>query len=223
MKSFQYRAIDNKTGLTVKNTVKAESKQELYTRLKNNGLTPINVEPAFQFTLEPKEDEDVIEQIIKKEVKSGITQIIGILVLFIIGTLSIIPTIQMLFNNMSAKLELPWITRQINNISVFLYIFIIIVLIAIIISTIYFKSKNGKKKWQSIKYQVPILGKIAYEIDSLKLKDSSEVDIDKEIENINKKISKIIHISLSIIIIFFAITVLIPSIQIYIQALTIGK
>lgn len=220
MPTFQYKAVDNKTGLTVKNTVKAESKQELYTRLKNNGLTPINVEPAFQFTLEQKDDDDVIEQKIKKEVKSGITQIIGILVLFIIGTLSIIPIIQNLFNNMNSNLELPWITRQINNISGILYIFIIIILISIIVSAIYFKSKKGNKKWQSIKYQIPILGKIFYEIDSLKLKDSSEVDIDKEIEKINKKISKIIHVGLSIIIIFFAVTVLIPAIQIYIQALT---
>lgn len=221
MPTFQYKAIDNKTGMTVKNTVKAENKQELYTRLKNNGLTPISVEPAFQFTIQPKDDEDTIEQKIRKEIKSGITQIIGMLILLVIGTLSIIPTIQMLFNNMSSKLQLPWITRKINDISGFLYGFVIILVIVVIIAIIYFKTKNGKKKWQTIKYQIPILGKIAYEIEALKLKDSSEVDIEKEIGTINRKISKITHILLGFIIIFFAVTVLIPAIQIYIQALTI--
>ena len=191
MPTFQYKAIDNKTGMTVKNTVKAENKQELYTRLKNNGLTPISVEPAFQFTIQPKDDEDTIEQKIRKEIKSGITQIIGMLILLVIGTLSIIPTIQMLFNNMSSKLQLPWITRKINDISGFLYGFVIILVIVVIIAIIYFKTKNGKKKWQTIKYQIPILRKIAYEIEALKLKDSSEVDIEKEIGTINRKISKI--------------------------------
>ena len=125
MSTFQYKAVDSKTGLIVKNTVKAESKQELYNKLKENGLTPINIEPAFQFVLQKKEDEEEIEQKIKRQVRPGINQIIGILVLFILGTISIIPTIQSLFNQMNNELELPWITRKINDISGILEIVII--------------------------------------------------------------------------------------------------
>lgn len=221
MPTFQYKAVDNKTGLTVKNTVKAKTKQELYTRLKNNGLTPINIEPAIQFTLEQKENEETIEKQIKKEIKSKIMQIIGILILLILGTIIIIPTIQNLFNQMSPELELPWITKQINNILNLWYYPVIIILLIIIAITIYFKTEKGKNKWKSLKYQIPILGKIIYETESLKVKDTSELD--KEVEKITKKLSKITNILITIILIFFTITVLIPSIQIYIQALTIGK
>lgn len=219
MPTFQYKAVDNKTGLTVKNTVKSENKQQLYTRLKENGLTPINIEPAFQFTLEQKEDEEEIKRKIRKEIKPGINQIIGILILFILGTVSIIPTIQELFNQLNNELELPWITRKINNISGFLEIAIICIALIIVGLIIYFKSKSGKEKWKTLKYQLPVFGKIFYKIDDLE----NETNVEKEIEKINKKISKIINTLIGIIIIFFIITVLIPSIQIYIQALTFGK
>lgn len=220
MPTFQYKAIDNKTGITVKNTVKAENKQELYERLKNNELTPINIEPAFQFTLEAKEDEEEIDKKIKSTIKPGLIQIIGIIILLIIGTISIIPTTQKLFNSLSNRLELPWITKQINNILGLLIVFAIIILLTIISSILYFKSSKGKNKWQTIKYKIPILGKIIYQIDSLKIKEESNKDIDKEIEEINRKITKIVNTTIAILIIFFTITVLIPSIQIYIQAIT---
>ncbi len=223
MSTFQYKAVDSKTGLIVKNTVKAESKQELYNKLKENGLTPINIEPAFQFVLQKKEDEEEIEQKIKRQVRPGINQIIGILVLFILGTISIIPTIQSLFNQMNNELELPWITRKINDISGILEIVIIGIIVAIIGLIIYFKTENGKKNWKVLRYKIPILGKILYEIDELEMKDSEETNIENEIQKINKKISKIVNILIAIIIIFFVIIVVMPSIQIYIQALTIVK
>lgn len=223
MLTFQYKAVDNKTGLIVKNTVKSESKQELYNKLKENNLTPISIAPAFQFTLEQKEDDEEINLKIKKEIKPGINQIVGIFTLFILGTISIIPTIQNLFNQIDSEIELPWITKQINNISGILGIILLILTLIIIGLIIYFKTENGKEKWKILKYQIPILGKIFYQIDELEIKDSSETDIEKEILDINKRISKIINTLIGIMIVFFTITVLIPAIQIYIQALTFGK
>lgn len=49
MPTFQYKAIDNRTGQIVKNVVNGiSSKQELYSKLKNNSLTPIEISTTFE-------------------------------------------------------------------------------------------------------------------------------------------------------------------------------
>ena len=50
MPAFQYKAIDNRTGQIIKNTVTGVTKQELYKMLKNNGLTPIDIQQALEVT-----------------------------------------------------------------------------------------------------------------------------------------------------------------------------
>ena len=50
MPSFQYKAIDNRTGQMIKNTVNGVTKQELYKMLKKNGLTPIDIQQALETT-----------------------------------------------------------------------------------------------------------------------------------------------------------------------------
>lgn len=50
MPAFQYKAIDNRTGQIIKNTVNGVTKQELYKMLKNNGLTPIDIQQALEVT-----------------------------------------------------------------------------------------------------------------------------------------------------------------------------
>ncbi len=50
MPAFQYKAIDNRTGQMIKNTVNGVTKQELYKMLKNNGLTPIDIQQALEVT-----------------------------------------------------------------------------------------------------------------------------------------------------------------------------
>ena len=50
MPAFQYKAIDNRTGQIIKNTVNGVTKHELYTMLKNNGLTPIDIQQALEVT-----------------------------------------------------------------------------------------------------------------------------------------------------------------------------
>ncbi len=50
MPSFQYKAIDNRTGQMIKNTVNGVTKQELYKMLKKNGLTPIDIQQALEAT-----------------------------------------------------------------------------------------------------------------------------------------------------------------------------
>lgn len=49
MPTFQYKAIDGRTRQVVKNTVSGiKNKQELYNKLKNNGLTPIDITASFE-------------------------------------------------------------------------------------------------------------------------------------------------------------------------------
>ena len=50
MPAFQYKAIDNRTGQIIKNTVNGVTKQQLYKMLKNNGLTPIDIQQALEVT-----------------------------------------------------------------------------------------------------------------------------------------------------------------------------
>ena len=56
MPTFQYKAIDSRTGQVVKNTVSGiTNKQELYNKLKNNGLSPIDITATFEII--PNKDE----------------------------------------------------------------------------------------------------------------------------------------------------------------------
>ena len=56
MPTFQYKAIDSRTGQVVKNTVSGiTNKQELYNKLKNNGLSPIDIIATFEII--PNKDE----------------------------------------------------------------------------------------------------------------------------------------------------------------------
>lgn len=49
MPTFQYKAVDNRTGEIVKNTVKGiANKKELYNKLKSNNLMPIDITATFE-------------------------------------------------------------------------------------------------------------------------------------------------------------------------------
>jgi len=50
MPAFQYKAIDNRTGQVTKNTVNGVTKDELFKMLKQNGLTPIDIQQALEVT-----------------------------------------------------------------------------------------------------------------------------------------------------------------------------
>lgn len=399
MPTFQYKAVDNRTGQIVKNVVNGISnKQDLYNKLKNNGLTPIEINTTFEiipnknstdkklknfdsiinFTQNliilkkaGSDDVEAIKTIIKQEeniqlklvlkemlqsvesgeyiyntmekypkifpatyvnmikmgelsntelisleqalkfilkenkrkekicetIKPKIIQLIGILLIFVIGILTIIPSIQSMCNQLGSQVKLPWITNQINMILEIWYCPVIIIIIAIILIRMYIKNyatkynssifgklnytidfhkvmssillnlKNGMnihealeesknvvenkvmlniinqsiencsnpdKGWtlpfRQVEYGSSMLSemlKLGEQKDTIqqmeKLIEVTEKDIDNILNKISNTLKKIVIISTICILIFFILTVLVPSISIYIEALNYIK
>jgi len=76
MPAFQYKAINNKTGQVSKNTVNGVTKEELFKMLKQNGLTPIDIQQALEVTAGAKapvkrhrSSEEILKDLSPEQVK----------------------------------------------------------------------------------------------------------------------------------------------------------
>ncbi len=399
MPTFQYKAIDSRTGQVVKNTVSGiTNKQELYNKLKNNGLSPIDIIATFEIipnkdeknkklknldgiinltqnllilkkagaddvealkTITNQEDNIQLKLILKEmmqNVESGeyiyntmekypkvfpatyvnmikmgelskseitsleeslkyllkenkrnekissaikpkIIQLIGIIAIFIIGTITIIPCIQNMCNSLDSAIALPWITTAINSLlKVWYYpaIILILVILAIriylkkyatgytskifgklnytrdfhkVMSSILVSLKNGMnihealeesknvvenktmlkiinqsiencsssdKSWtlpfREVEYGSSMLAemlKLGEQSELLprleKILEITEKDIENTLNKISNTLRKTICVSILLVLIFFVITVLIPSLKIYINAINVLK
>ena len=71
---------------------------------------------------------------ISSAIKPKIIQLIGIIAIFIIGTITIIPCIQNMCNSLDSAIALPWITTAINSLlKVWYYPAIILILVILAI------------------------------------------------------------------------------------------
>lgn len=399
MPTFQYKAIDSRTGQVVKNTVNGiKNKQELYNKLKNNGLTPIDITASFEIipskdeknkklrnsngiidftqnllilkkagvddvealkTIVNQEEniqlklilkemmqsvesgeyiyntmekypkvfpatyvnmikmgelsklqipslEEALKYILKENkrnekitsaIKPKIIQLIGIVVIFLIGILTINPFIQNMCNQINVPITLPWITGVINSSLQAWYLPVIIFILLILAARIYVKKyatgydskvfgklnytkdfhkvmssilvslKNGmnihealeesknvventkmlkiinqsieacsssNKDWtlafRQAEYGSSMLAEMMKLVNQTeiiprleKILEIAEKDIENTLNKISNILRKTVYISIFLVLIFFVITVLIPSIKIYIQAMNFVK
>lgn len=399
MPTFQYKAIDSKTGQVVKNTVSGiTNKQELYNKLKNNGLTPIDITASFEIipnkdekdkklknlneiieftqnllilkksgaddvealkTIANQEEniqlklilkemvqnvesgeyiyntmekypkvfpatytnmikmgelsksqipslEEALKYILKENkrnekivsaIKPKIIQLIGIISIFIIGIITIIPCIQNMCDQITVSITLPWITVAINSVLEVWYCPLIILVLLILAARMYIKKyaygyeskvfgklnytkdfqkvmssilvslKNGMNIHEALEESKNVVeNKIMLKIinqsieecstpekgwtyafrqsqygssmlaEMLKLGEQTELiprlekileitekDIEGTLNKISGTLRKSVCISIFTVLIFFTITVLIPALKIYIEAMNVIK
>lgn len=210
MPSLQYKAVNPITGEIIRNTITGEiTKQELYNKLKENGLTPIEINTTLGLNFSKKaftsQEETEAEIKIKKKIKvivgTQIIQLIVITLLLMIGIAVIFPNIQNIASNTNTGIELPEITEMMAN----TWYYIILAIVGItIIGIMYTKTEQFQYKWNTLKERVI---------------EDKEFNLDKYLYGISKKLSKIIYIISAMVLIFFMITALIPSVQMYLTSI----
>lgn len=207
MPSLQYKAVNPITGEIIKNTITgAITKQELYNKLKDNGLTPIEINTTFGLNLSQKtfssQANNEAEIKIKKKIRAilgpQIIQLVAIILLLMIGIAIIFPNIQNIVNQTS---QLPDIIETISKIWYYIILAIVGVLI---LGALYTKTEQFQYKWNSLKERVI---------------EDKEFNLDKFLYEISKKLIKAIYIASAVILIFFILTALIPSIQMYLSSI----
>lgn len=126
----------------------------------------MSLEQALKYILKENKRNKEITNVIKPK----ITQLIGIILIFIIGISTIIPCIQNMCNELDSHINLPWITAQMSKIIGTWYCPVIITLIGAIIITIYIKK-------YATQYNSSIFGKLNYTIDFYKVMTSVQIEM----------------------------------------------
>lgn len=145
----------------------------IYVNMIKAGELTDSLEKSLEQAIEYLEKSNMLEKKIKKIIFSNVIQILGIIILLIIGTIFIIPVIQRIVEQNEAIVELPWLTRNfleaLNNLKYWWYYPAIIIVIVIVTIIAYIRTPKGKYQWNLFKYKVPIFGQLMYTIDFLKV------------------------------------------------------
>ena len=106
---------------------------------------------------------------VKKILIPNIAQFSLILILLVVGTLAIVPTIQGIFDSVGSPDEIPALTMWFYNLllNIAKYWYIPLGIIGAIVGSIifYINTPKGKFNFHKFKYTMPIFGKLIYALD----------------------------------------------------------
>lgn len=110
---------------------------------------------------------------IKSIVLPNVGQFVAILVLLIVGTIFILPSIEDVFAQMGSGAQLPEITQWFMNFmdaaKIYWYIPTLIILAIIGAIIAYINTPKGRYDWHYFKYKVPVFGRLIFAIDFSRL------------------------------------------------------
>lgn len=134
-----------------------------------SGSLEISLSQAIKYL----DESEALKTKLKRILVPNIAMFIGILLMLIICVVIGVPAIQNIFDSIGTSAELPWITlwfaRVVNRLGEIWYIPLMI--IAAIAGGIAFwvHTPNGKYKFDTFKYTMPIFGKLIYLVDFSRL------------------------------------------------------
>lgn len=134
-----------------------------------SGSLEISLSQAIKYL----DESEALKTKLKRILVPNIAMFIGILLMLIICVVIGVPAIQNIFDSIGTSAELPWITlwfaRVVNRLAEIWYIPLMI--IAAIAGGIAFwvHTPNGKYKFDTFKYTMPIFGKLIYLVDFSRL------------------------------------------------------
>lgn len=119
------------------------------------------------------QDNDAMNQKIRRIVIPNILMFVGIMALLVFGTLFAIPQIQNLFDEIGTEAELPaitlWFEGVLNVFMKFWYIPAFALVGIIVAILVYVSTPKGRYNFHYFKYTMPIFGKLIFSIDFTRL------------------------------------------------------
>lgn len=141
----------------------------IYINLVKVGELSGSLEESLKQAVEYMETSTELNKKIKKILIPNIAQFVFLLVVLIVGSLVLIPTIQNVFDQLGSTDQLPWYTMMFSHFlqQVQKVWYIPILIIAGIIGAIYarIQTPEGRYKWDDFKYHMPIFGSLFFAID----------------------------------------------------------
>ena len=115
------------------------------------------------------DDTNDITKKVKKIVIPNVLQLVGLIIMLVVGTLVGVPAIQNVYDAVGSKDTLPAITLAFSNfINALIDVWYIptVIIIAIVLGVIfYINTPKGKYNFHYFKYTMPIFGKLIYSLD----------------------------------------------------------
>ena len=119
------------------------------------------------------EESEVTIKKVKKILIPNIIQFSAILILLMVGSVAIIPTIQGVFESVGSTSQLPAVSLWFADVMdyVLLYWYVPLIFIAIIAAVVYWyiNTPKGKYNFDYFKYTMPIFGKLIFALDFSRL------------------------------------------------------
>lgn len=141
----------------------------IYINLIKVGELSGSLNESLKQAVEYLETSSALTKKIKKILIPNIAEFIFLLIVLIVGSLVLIPTIQNVFQQLGSTDSLPWYTIMFSN---FLQKaqkvwFIPLIVIGAIIGFIYtrIQTPEGRYRWDEFKYHMPIFGSLLFAID----------------------------------------------------------
>lgn len=134
-----------------------------------SGSLTTSLEQAVKYL----EDTTARNKRIKSILVPNIAQFVAILVLLIVGTVLVLPSIENVFAQMGTTQTLPgitlWFMDFLENLGIYWYIPVGIIGIIIAIIVGYISTPKGKYNWHYFKYKAPVFGRLVFGIDFSRL------------------------------------------------------
>lgn len=115
------------------------------------------------------DDTEQLNSKLRKILVPNLIQFFGLLLLFFVGGLFVIPMIQNVFDQVGTQEELPaitiWFSNFINNLMLYWYIPVFIIFIIAFLIWNYSRTPKGKYNFHYFKYTMPVFGQLIYAID----------------------------------------------------------
>lgn len=115
------------------------------------------------------DDTNDITKKVKRIVIPNVLQLVGLIIMLVVGTLVGVPAIQNVYDAVGSKDTLPAITLAFSNfINALIDVWYIptVIIIAIVLGVIfYINTPKGKYNFHYFKYTMPIFGKLIYSLD----------------------------------------------------------
>ena len=131
---------------------------------------------ALEQAVKYLEDTEAMNKKLREILIPNLVQFVVLMVLAVVGTIISVPMIQNVFKSFGSDAELPaltlWFSNLINAVAKIWYIPVAIIATIVVLIIAYIRTPEGKYKYHSFKYTMPIFGKLIYAIDFSRLVQS---------------------------------------------------
>ncbi len=136
---------------------------------------------SLEQAIEYLDSSDALSKRVKKIVIPNLLQFFGMLFLLVAGTMYAIPSIQDVFKEVGSQEKLPaitlWFSNFLDNFIVWWYVPVLIIIALAVGLIFYIRTPNGKYKFHTFKYKMPVFGSLIYALDFSRIMKAVSLNI----------------------------------------------